>query len=123
MTTTAPLTPAALATELGTDPKTCRAFLRAITPRDAQPGKGGRWALPGTKTAITKFRKDFTKWSAEQDAKRAEREAARAAAVEAAPIAEATDAELDALAEAIMTDETDAPEVEVIDATGGTATN
>lgn len=114
MTTTAPLTPAALATELGTDPKTCRAFLRSITPRDEQPGKGGRWALKGTKTEIAKFRKQFTAWTAEQDAKRLARAEAKAAASQAlqdaadAPedaVDEApTDAELDALAEAIMTD-------------------
>lgn len=39
------LTPKALAAALGTDPKTCRRFLRSLTERDAQPGKGNRWAI------------------------------------------------------------------------------
>lgn len=37
------MTPKELAAELGTDPKTCRKFLRSIT--DARAGKGGRWAI------------------------------------------------------------------------------
>jgi hypothetical protein len=41
----ATMTPAELATELGTDARTTRKFLRSITPRDAQPGKGSRWSI------------------------------------------------------------------------------
>jgi len=41
----AQITVADLATELGTDPRTARKFLRSITPKDDQPGKGSRWAI------------------------------------------------------------------------------
>ena len=34
-----------LATLLSTDGKTTRRFLRSITPKDGQPGKGGRWII------------------------------------------------------------------------------
>ena len=63
------------AVELGTDPRTLRKFLRSITPKDEQPGKGSRWALPGTKREITKMRKQFSEWSQKQ----LEEKAARAA--------------------------------------------
>jgi hypothetical protein len=36
-------TPKALASELGTDPKTFRRFLRSVT--DDRAGKGGRWGF------------------------------------------------------------------------------
>lgn len=129
MTTKTMITAPALAEAISAPPKELRAFLRSITPREAQPGKGARWALPGTKADIARYRKDFAAWSAQQDAKRAERAAARAAESAAAvdEVDEAhdapTDAELDALAEEIMTAEDDAPEIEIIASTGGTATN
>jgi hypothetical protein len=63
---------------LGTDPKTVRKYLRDSTPRDEHPGKGGRWVLPGTKTAISKHRKSFAKWQKDQADAAAER-AAKAA--------------------------------------------
>ena len=75
---TAEMTTKDFATALGTDPKTLRKFLRDSTPRDQHPGKGGRWVLPGTKTAITAARKSFTKWQKEQADAAAER-AAKAA--------------------------------------------
>ena len=34
-----------LATLLSTDGKTTRRFLRSITPKEGQPGKGGRWII------------------------------------------------------------------------------
>ena len=34
-----------LATLHSTDGKTTRRFLRSITPKDGQPGKGGRWII------------------------------------------------------------------------------
>jgi hypothetical protein len=37
------MTPTELAAEIGTDPKTCRKFLRSLTPERA--GKGGRWTI------------------------------------------------------------------------------
>lgn len=40
---TATVTPAQLAVEFGTDPKTMRRFLRNVT--QAKAGKGGRWAI------------------------------------------------------------------------------
>ncbi|WNO27756.1 MerR-like helix-turn-helix DNA binding domain protein [Microbacterium phage Huwbert] len=34
-----------LATKLETSPRTTRKFLRSITPKDEQPGKGKRWSI------------------------------------------------------------------------------
>jgi len=75
---TADLTTREFAEAIGTDPKTLRKFLRSTTPRDEQPGKGGRWVLPGTKSVLTKARKDFAKWQKDQADAAAER-AAKAA--------------------------------------------
>ena len=80
MTAASTLTPADLAAELGTDARTARKFLRSITPKDEQPGKGSRWALKGTKTAIAAYRKQFTAFQAAQEEAKAKREAAKAAA-------------------------------------------
>lgn len=66
------------AAAIGTDPKTLRKYLRDSTPRDEHPGKGSRWVLPGTKTALTAARKGFAKWQKEQADAAAER-AAKAA--------------------------------------------
>lgn len=74
------LTPADLATELGTDARTARKFLRAITPRDEQPGKGARWAIKGTKTNIATMQKKFSKFQEEAEAAKAAREAKKAEA-------------------------------------------
>lgn len=41
----AAITVTELATELGTDPRTARKFLRSITAKDEQPGKGARWSI------------------------------------------------------------------------------
>lgn len=49
-----------LATELNTDPRTARKFLRSVTPADSQPGKGSRWAIE--KRDIRSLRSKFTKW-------------------------------------------------------------
>jgi hypothetical protein len=56
------MTPTEFATEVGSDGRTVRKFLRSITPKDEQPGKGSRWALPGTKAAVTKLSKQFAEW-------------------------------------------------------------
>lgn len=85
------LTPAALAEKFNTDPKTVRSFLRSITPRDEQPGKGSRWAIEATK--VRTLRAQFTKWEAAQEVARAERAAKRAEAAREA--AEAVDADDD----------------------------
>ena len=36
-----------LADKLDTTPRTARKFLRAVTEKDDQPGKGGRWQIAG----------------------------------------------------------------------------
>lgn len=60
-----------LATELGTDPRTARKFLRNVTPADDQPGKGGRWAIE--KKDLRSLKSKFTKF---QEAQAARAEAA-----------------------------------------------
>lgn len=72
------MTTRAFADAIGTDPKTLRKYLRDSTPRDEQPGKGGRWVLPGTKSAINAHRKSFAKWQKDQADRAAERAAAAA---------------------------------------------
>lgn len=62
---------ATLAIELDTDARNTRKFLRAITPKDAQPGKGSRWAIE--KRDIRSLRSKFTKFIAAQDAARLEK--------------------------------------------------
>lgn len=84
------LTTNEFAAELGTDPRTARKFLRSITPKDEQPGKGSRWAIDGTKRSLNTMRKNFNQWAAAQ----AEEKAKRAA--EAAEVA-STEAETDEL--------------------------
>ena len=70
------MTPADLATELGSDARTVRKFLRSITPRDEQPGKGSRWSIE--KKQLRSLRSKFAKWEADAAAARAAREAAKA---------------------------------------------
>lgn len=41
-------------------PRDARKFLREVTPEDAQPGKGGRWAIE--KRDIRSLRTKFAKW-------------------------------------------------------------
>jgi|SRR6478609_178773 len=67
------LSPADLAAELGTDPRTARKFLRSITPRDEQPGKGKRWAIKGTKTELTRLTRAFRTFEAAQEEAKAKR--------------------------------------------------
>ena len=57
-----------LATELGTDPRTARKFMRSITPREGQPGKGSRWSIE--KREVRALRSKFAKFAAEAEAKR-----------------------------------------------------
>lgn len=69
-----------VAQEFGTDARTLRKFLREVTPKEDQPGQGGRWTF--TKGEATKLRKKFDRWSdegakstpAEPKAKRAKKE-------------------------------------------------
>lgn len=83
------MTPADLATVLGTDARTARKFLRTITPRDEQPGKGSRWSIKGTKTELTRLGKEFTKFTAAQAEAKAKREEAKNDAPEVEVIEEA----------------------------------
>jgi hypothetical protein len=72
-----PITPAQLATELGTDARTTRKFLRSITPRDAQPGKGSRWSIDGKARNIASLRKQFAEFTAAQEAAKKARDEAQ----------------------------------------------
>lgn len=67
-------TTAEIAAALNTTPRELRKFLRADAKArnasDSLPGKGSRYSLPATKTAITALNKKFIAWSASQEAKR-----------------------------------------------------
>lgn len=52
-----------LAQELETSTRTARKFLRSITPKDEQPGKGGRWKIE--KRDIRSLKKKFTTFQEE----------------------------------------------------------
>lgn len=94
---TADLSTKQLADALSTDPKTLRKWLRDSTPRDEQPGKGGRWVLPGSKAAISAARKSFAAWQVAEAAKAADRAAkAQKDAEDALTEAEGTDEDADA---------------------------
>lgn len=56
------LTTAQAAEKLETTPRELRKFLRSITEKDAQPGKGSRWVLEARD--VTKFKKQFADWQA-----------------------------------------------------------
>jgi len=58
-----------LATALETDGRTARKFLRSITPKDAQPGKGARWAIESKQVAS--LQKKFTAFVAASEARKA----------------------------------------------------
>lgn len=61
-----------LATALSTDGKTVRKFLRSITEKENQPGKGSRWSIPANKSQLTKLAKQFADWKVAEDKARAE---------------------------------------------------
>ena len=84
----ATLTPTEFAATVASDGRTVRKFLRSITPKDEQPGKGSRWSLPGTKREVAKLQKQFHDWEAALEAKKAEK-----AAEEATDEVEETDIE------------------------------
>lgn len=62
----ATMTPTEFAAEVNSDGRTVRKFLRAVTPKEEHPGKGSRWALPGTKRDIQKLKKQFNEWQESQ---------------------------------------------------------
>jgi len=89
------LTATELATELNTTGREVRKFLRSITPKDDQPGKGARWGIE--KKNLRSLKSQHAKWLKAQDEARAAREA-----TENAPEGDAegpTDAELEAIAQ------------------------
>lgn len=57
----ATITPKELATELDTDARTVRKFLRATLP-DAAPGKGSRWAIE--RKQVRSLKAKFAAWVA-----------------------------------------------------------
>ena len=59
-----PITPAELAEVVHTDDKRVRKFLRDVTPRENQPGRGKRWALPGGKRNLQRLQKQYDAWAA-----------------------------------------------------------
>lgn len=52
-----------LAQELETTARTARKFLRHITPKDEQPGKGGRWLIE--KRDVRSLKKKFQAFTEE----------------------------------------------------------
>jgi hypothetical protein len=76
----ATMTPAEFAAEVNSDGRTVRKFLRSITPKDEQPGKGSRWALPAGKREVNKLSKQFREWSEAQEKARQEKAEAEAQA-------------------------------------------
>lgn len=108
MTAAATLTPADLATVLGTDARTTRKFLRSITPKDAQPGKGSRWEIKGTKSNLAGLTKKYRDFEAAEVARRAARDEAKVETPEVETevevetddeVQDPTDADLEALLE------------------------
>lgn len=93
MNMTAVMTPTEFAETVSSDGRTVRKFLRSITPKDEQPGKGSRWSLPADKRSVTKLSKQFREWSAKQAEEKAAR--AQAEAEKAAEEATVEDADLD----------------------------
>lgn len=67
----ATITVADLAIALSTDARTTRRFLRSITPKDSQPGKGSRWAIE--KREVRGMTKKFAAFTAAENEKRAAR--------------------------------------------------
>ena len=107
---TATMTTAQLAEALDTTPRELRKFLRADAKTkgttDTLPGKGSRYALPGTKSAIASAKKRFIAWSAQQDEARKARNEAKVLEdtvpdVEDETDTEPTDAELDEVDEEV----------------------
>ena len=102
-----------LALELDTDARTARKFLRSVTPKDDQPGKGSRWAIE--KRDIRSLRSKFTKFTEAEAARREARAAkqlaeedAKVQADEADMIADTDEADIEpteADLDAIMLDE------------------
>lgn len=85
------ITPAELAEVVKSDGRTVRKFLRSITPREEQPGKGSRWAIDGTKRNLTKLQRQFATWNQAQLEERAKRAAEKAQAAAAEVVEDDTE--------------------------------
>lgn len=59
----ATMTVTELAEVLGTDGRTTRKFLRSITPKESQPGKGSRWEIE--KKSVRSLKSQYAKYAAE----------------------------------------------------------
>lgn len=69
------ITTTEFAEALETDTRTVRKFLRDITPKEEQPGKGSRWVIDGNKRSITAMKKRFAEWTAERETEKVEESA------------------------------------------------
>lgn len=85
----ATITVSEFATELDTDARTARKFLRSVTDADSQPGKGGRWSIE--KREVRSLKSKFAKWGADEATKRAERDLHRETPLESNDAPDATD--------------------------------
>lgn len=88
----ATITVAEFATELHTDPRTARKFLRSVTDPENHPGKGSRWSIE--KRDIRSLRSKFTKFTEAQEAAKAEK-ATKSDKVDGAPEDDGTYSEMD----------------------------
>lgn len=70
------------ATAIGTDPRTARKFLRSVTDKADQPGKGARWEIKGDKRTLATMGKKFAEWQKAREEAKALAEAEAATEVE-----------------------------------------
>lgn len=63
MPSNATLTVNEFAAHVESDGRTVRKFLRDTIAKESHPGKGSRWALPGTKRELNKLTKQFNTWA------------------------------------------------------------
>ena len=70
------LTATELAAELDTTGREVRKFLRSITPKEDQPGKGSRWGIE--KKNLRSLKSQHAKWLKAQEEAKAAREEAQA---------------------------------------------
>jgi hypothetical protein len=57
------MSPAEIAVEFDSTGREVRKFLRSITPKDEQPGKGSRWSVAANANQLKKLRKQFDEWA------------------------------------------------------------
>ena len=102
-----------LATLLSTDGKTTRRFLRSITPKEGQPGKGGRWIID--EDQLDDLRDKYNSYRAADQARR-EALAAKAPKKTKAPLDMRLTATYSTEAEAVaFYDDIDTENIDLID--------